>query len=322
VFLPAGLFLFLLLSKKHRNKLLTHRFVLLCIFFAIVASPVLVWNVQNEFVSFKFQGAKRATEIKNDQLNIKNVAGLLAHQITILLPVVFTLLLWAIYRLVKRPFEKLKQLSTDSVFLLCFFLPVFSFFFVISFFYWVKINWMMPAYISGIIWATIYFKRKRLRYQLVPALLLNIAGFIFILLYPVPIKSDDTWWGWKQLNTELNKRLETKPGYFIFSHDNYKTTAVLNFLRDDEVYSGAILGEQALQHSLTQKDAPQKLTGRNALYVNSYPQFKNENNPDPLLLKLNEHFKEVQILDTIILKNRFGKMARMFVIYDCKAYKP
>ena len=322
VFLPAGLFFFLLMSKEHRKKLISWRFVLVCILFAVVASPVLIWNIQNDFVSFKFQGANRVSEIKNEGLNIKNVLGLFAHQLAVLLPVIFVLLLWTIYKLVRRPLKKLKTLSTDSIFLLCFFLPLLLFFFLISFFYWVKLNWMMPAYISGIIWATVYFKRKWLSYQIVPSLIINVLGLIFILLYPVPVKSDDTWWGWKQLNTELNKKLETKPGYFIFSHDSYKTSAVLNFLRDDEVYTGNLLGENALQFSVVHKDAPQQLKGQNALFVDSYPQFKKERNTDSVLFKLKNHFNEVMPLDTIVLKTIFGTKARVFLIYDCKGYKP
>jgi 4-amino-4-deoxy-L-arabinose transferase-like glycosyltransferase len=322
VFLPAGLFLFLLMNKEYRKKLFSWRFVLVCILFAVVASPVLIWNIQNDFASFKFQGSSRASEIKNEGFNIKNVLGLFAHQLAILLPIVFALLFWAIYKHIRRPLHKLKNLSTDSVFLLCFFLPLVFFFFVISFIYWVKLNWMMPAYISGIIWATVYFKRKWLSYQVVPSLIISLLGLIFILLYPVPIKSDDTWWGWKQLNKELDKKLETKPGYFLLANDSYKTSAVLSFLRDDEVYAGNLINEKGLQFSIVHKDAPQQLKGRNALFVDSYPQFKKERFTDTVLFKLNNHFNEVTLLDTIILKTKFGTTARMFLIYDCKGYKP
>jgi Dolichyl-phosphate-mannose-protein mannosyltransferase len=322
VFLPAGLFLFLLISKQHRSKLFSRRFVLVCILFAVVASPVLIWNIENDFASFKFQGANRATEIKNEGFNIKNVFGLFAHQLAILLPVVFALLLWAIYKLVRRPLSKMKSLSTDSIFLLCFFLPLVSFFFVISFIYWVKLNWMMPAYISGIIWATVYFKHKWLSYQVVPSLIISVLGLFFIFLYPVPIKSDDTWWGWKELNTELDKKLETKPGYFLLANDSYKTSAVLSFLRNEEVYAGNLINENGFQFSIVRKDAPQQLKGRNALFVDSYPQFKKERFTDTVLFKLNNHFNEVTLLDTIVLKTSSGKTARMFLVYDCRGYKP
>lgn len=321
VFLPAGLFLFLLLRKEHRSKLLT-RFLPMFLITALVASPVLIWNLEHDFASFKFQGAKRATEMGSGGINLKNVAGLFAHQFAILLPVVFLLLAGLLYRFIKRPFRKLRTVSADTVFLLCFFLPLIGLFVVVSFFSWVKLNWMMPAYISGILWAGIYFKQKWLKYQLLPSLVISTAGLIFILLYPVPVKSDDTWWGWKQLNNALSNKMASQPGYFIFSNDNYKTTAVLNFLRDGEVYGGNILDLPALQFSITHKDAPQQLTGRNALFVDSYPQFKKERTTDSLLYKLNQHFKEVKLVDTIVLKTTFGQTARMFLIYDCREYKP
>ena len=54
VFLPFGLVLFLLLSKKYRHYLFTRQIAFYFICFLITVSPVIIWNFQHDFVSFRF----------------------------------------------------------------------------------------------------------------------------------------------------------------------------------------------------------------------------------------------------------------------------
>lgn len=56
--LGGGLVLFCLLSHRHRRALFSVWTLVAIAIFAIAISPVLLWNTQHEFASFRFQGAR------------------------------------------------------------------------------------------------------------------------------------------------------------------------------------------------------------------------------------------------------------------------
>ena len=322
VFLPAGLFLFLLLAKEHRKKIITYRFITVIFFFLIVISPVIIWNVQNNFISFKFQSGSRFSEISLSNLSPINFLGTIGHQLFILIPVLFVCIIFFIGKYVKNRSNCFSKISSNNLFLLSFFLPIFFFFFGISFLYWVKINWMMPGYITGIIWVSIYIKQQTIKYQLIVSLVLHVLLFIMIAFYPVPIKSDDTWWGWQKLNSEIEQQMEQRPGYFLFADDGYKTSAVLHFISGRKVYAGNLLGKPALQFTIVDKGAPQQLGGKNALFLDSKPSFTNEEKENKTPELLQQYFESVTELAPILIRNNKGKAMRKFLLYDCKNYKP
>jgi 4-amino-4-deoxy-L-arabinose transferase-like glycosyltransferase len=322
VFLPAGLFLFLLVSNEHRKKIWNYQLILVCIVFAIVASPVVIWNVQNDFISFKFQSGTRFNNMSLVNIKIKNFFGTIGHQLFIVVPVLFIALWLFVWKYIKKGWKKLKAISTNNLFLLSFFLPMVLFFFGVSVFYWVKINWMMPAYISGIVWVSGYMSYKWVRVQFIIALTIQILGCVFVAAYPVPVRSNDTWWGWEQLNDEVELLLRERPGYFLATPDDYKTAAVLHFTSGKKVYSGNIIGRAAKQYTITDKNAPQQLVGKNALFFQSQPGFNNENKSHVISGDLQQHFETVTELNPILIKNQKGKTLRKFFVFECKGYKP
>jgi hypothetical protein len=150
------------------------------------------------------------------------------------------------------------------------------------------------------------------------SLLLHILLLVQILLYPVSVKSDDTWWGWDKLNGEIKEITSKYPGYFIFSNDGYKTTAILNFY-DQEVYAGNVLGENALEFSIRDSNL-NHLVGRNAIFIDSEPNFKNDFKGDSVPPILKEYFSSVKEISPIILKNNAHKTLRKFRVYTCENY--
>src|SRR5690606_40206973 len=71
--------------------------------------------------------------------------------------------------------------------------------------YWVKLNWTMPAYITGILLAVQYIPLKWVRVQIITSLIFHFAFLIQVLFYPIPIRSDDTWWGWRSEERRVGK---------------------------------------------------------------------------------------------------------------------
>jgi 4-amino-4-deoxy-L-arabinose transferase-like glycosyltransferase len=317
VFLIIGLIGFLLFSDSYR-KILFSRWLIIYLFsFAISILPVVWWNVQNGFASFKFQSQGRAEE--GIHFDFRGFAGVVGHQSGILLPFLFFSLIYFLYKLLKKYGVRLARIPTDQFFLLCFFIPLFLGFFGLSFIYWVKLNWMMPAYISGIIWIVRFWNLRWLRYQIIFSVVLHLVLSVEILFYVFPIRSDDTWYGWPELSSKVQAIQKQYPDAFIFSADDYKTSAVLNFYLDQMVYAKNIVGERALQFDFIGTDL-QALNGRNAIFIDSDPRFQSLENEHKILPPVYyEHFDSITPLDPILIEKN-GKVVRKFLVFLCSNY--
>jgi len=319
VLLQMGLILFLIFSHQYRKLLLSGWLWTSLLISVLVTFPVFYWNYQHHFVSFLFQSAGRTGDIAKFQLKPELFLGTVGTQIFLLLPVVFCGLVLLTFKTIKKVFIKWKLPNDRILFLLCFFLPAFLGFFVISLFYWVKINWMMPSYITGFIFLAIFISQRSARINIWIAAVLHLAFAIEVLFYPVQIKSDDTWFGWKQLATQLQQIQKTHPDTFIFSADGYKTSAELSFFLPQKIYAQNILHQPALQFDYVGNNVL-LLAGKNALFVDSDPGFENIAKNGNIPPELKACFKQVQELEPIIIKNR-NNNARKFWVYYCVGYK-
>ncbi|MEO6915182.1 MAG: hypothetical protein ABI151_05535, partial [Chitinophagaceae bacterium] len=272
------------------------------------------------FASFRFQTSDRVKSMGGLHLDITGFLGLLGHQSAIMMPILFFALAWMVFKLVKKYFSKGKQIADQHLFLISFFVPVFVVFLLLSFFYWVKLNWMMPAYISGIILLSIYLSKKWVKYQLLFSVVFHVVMAVEVIFYLVPVRSDDTWFGWDQLAKKVQVINEKYPSGFIFSADDYKTSAILNFYSDRMIYSGNVIGENALQFDYIGTDL-KLLRGRNALFINSVPRFMSDARENIYPKELLQYFDSITELDPILLQIG-GKTTRKFLVFYCKNYHP
>lgn len=322
VLLPIGLFLFLLVSKEHRRLIWSGWYWLSMLFFMIMILPVVIWNMRNGFASFRFQSASRMQAASHGiAFHPLDFLGVVGHQAALLLPVLFFFLLVLCWRTIRRIFTRWKKISAKQLFLLSFFAPTFFGFFLLSPIYWVKLNWMMPAYMTGLIWVSVYFPWKWLRVQYWVSIAVHVAMAVEVLFYVVPVRSDDTWVGWNTLSREMRVLTDQHPDYFVFSADDYKTSAVLNFYLRDDVYGENILHRPALQFDFIGTELDD-LAGRNAFFVDSN---NNGDRPVPDTVyypfTLHKYFESVQPLKRIrVMRN--GSVVRTFMVYECKGYKP
>ncbi|RPE05403.1 hypothetical protein EGT74_23750 [Chitinophaga lutea] len=318
LFLPFGMMLYLVLSRPHRPLLLSPWPWLSLCGFGVVSLPVVIWNVQHGFASFRFQSSARVSS--GLQLNPLDVLGVIGHQAAILMPVLLFALVYFIYRMVRKYRWHIGRLPSPQLFLLCFFLPVFLGFFIISPVYWVKLNWMMPAYVSGIIWVAVWFREKYLRWQWICSLVVHLALAVEIIWYPVPVNSDDVWVGWDGLAVQAGTLERQYPGDFIFSADDYKTSAVLTFYLDSLVYSRNVLGMPALQFDYIREDV-QALAGRNAIFINSVPDNTGFKDEQAFTEVLRRYFSTVSSLPPIVIR-KGDRVLRTFLVYRCTDYRP
>ena len=317
VFLIAGLFVFLIIAKPYRRLLISRWFFLYLLCFAVVILPVVIWNLRNGFVSFRFQSEGRVQE--GLEFDLSGFFGVIGHQSAILLPILFFSFAYFIYRIIRKYKICFARIPPDQLFLLSFFIPLFVGFFSISFIYWVKINWIMPAYITGIIWVSRFWNKKWLRYHLVFSIIVHLALILEIIFYIVPIRTDDTWFGWKEFSDKVDIRRKQYPDAFIFSNDDYKTTAVLNFFLKEMVYSKNVVGERALQFDFIGTDLD-KLNGKDAIFIHSNLRFDNlKTEIDNIPLFYYSYFDQIIPLDPILVEKN-GKVERKFSVFLCRNY--
>ena len=318
--LQIGLIAFVFFSNKYRKLLLSPWFWLSLLISVAVTFPVWYWNYQNEFASFAFQTSERTSSITEFKFSSKYFFGAIGHQMFLLLPVLFLIFITFTFKYFKRALLHFKIPQGKTLFLLVFFIPTFVGFFSLTPIYWVKLNWMMPSYITGIILAGMFVTKKLLKIQIIFSIVFHVLFSIQILFYVAPIKSDDTWVGWKELAIETEKLQEKDINTFVFSDDNYKTSACLNFFMKEKVYAQNVIGKPALHFDYLGDDLS-ILKGKNAIFIDSDKRFKNNEKLGKANPLLKTYFKEVTELEPIIIKITKNQHRKFWVFY-CTDYQP
>lgn len=326
IFLPAGLFLFLLLSKEHRKLIFSGRFFIFATAFALAILPVVIWNVQNDFISLKYQSSERAADITAFHIEPKLFFGYFGSQLVLALPLLFLALFPITYKTLQKCLKGIKKTQTqtltpDTLFAASFALPIFILFTGVALIYWVKINWLMPVYLSASVLVAVYIKSdKFIRWQTILSLIVHIAIVVELIWMPIKVNSDDTWWGWDKLAKKTERIKAAKPNHFIFSNNSYKVSAALNFYLKEHVYAGNVINEKAFQFALDDKDLTH-LYGRDAIYVTTHRYQKKQAFKGTIEQILSPYFNSVQPLDSLILKDSRGLVKRKFYFFECKNYK-
>jgi hypothetical protein len=317
VFLPAGMFAFLIFSNEKRFLLRTVWPYLSVVAMALMMIPVVYWNYDHDFASFAFQSSNRASVIAEEGWKPSHILGSIAMQSTVLIPTLFIFFFLGLWQFAKR--YKWKALdNTKALFLLAFFLPVFGGFMTLSWFYWVKLNWIMPAYLTGVLFITPLLPKAWERWQIGLSVFLHLLITIQLVTYAVPIKSDDTWWGWEELAERVEEVMSEESDAFLFAGDHYKTTAQLDFYLDREVLAHNVVGAHAVQYDILYRDF-EYLNGKDAIYIDSDPQGRSPDLGQRKEEMLLDYFQEIEYLEPIRLERR-GEVVRSFRVVRCKGY--
>lgn len=121
----------------------------------VVFSPVIIWNAQNHWASFGFQTTRRAGELVS--FSLKDFFAYLGSQMGLLSPLIYA---GIIYALVKIGKEGLKNKDRVWLALFSWSAPILLFFTLVSFRYWVKINWVVPGYVTAVLALVAIFLKK------------------------------------------------------------------------------------------------------------------------------------------------------------------
>ncbi len=334
-----SIILFLICSKEHRF-LLKQKELYISMFISFLCfSPVILWNLQNNWASFGFQ-LQHGFGKSLPSFSFTLFGRSLAAQAGYVSPFLFIFFLYVAYVLIKDAFF---QKQKDALFVASFSLPVLFFFNAIATFNEILPHWpamgyliltMYAAYIINKFWDNGKF-RKIIYFSCGFALFLDLIVPIHCLYKFIPIEpflpqkeaqkveygipkaeivdvSNDLF-GWKELASEINKVYDAYPDNkkpFLFTHKSYLASQIYFYTPDKRVYcfSGKIDA-----YDLWQRDISD-LKNKDGLFITSNMfDFKNPEKVYP--------FSEFeQPIEVPVYRN--NKLVKKFWITKCKKFNP
>lgn len=228
--------IFLLISGRARLLKTFKPYVAVLVSLAVF-SPVLIWNVQHDWVTFRHT-AGQAHIADGVRISFKSFLEFFGSQIGVITPIIFGMMMYALFKL------RGSKRGTESDFLFAFSIPVIVFFLLKSIQGKVQANWAMPGYITGIIAFSSYFlsraSSRKVRYGIFTGI--GLALFVTVVShYPamirLPLKLDPSarLRGWHELGVEvanaydaLSAKQPDKANVLIFS-DSYQVASEVAF---------------------------------------------------------------------------------------------
>ncbi|MCQ2375945.1 MAG: glycosyltransferase family 39 protein [Salinivirgaceae bacterium] len=262
VMLLVGLVLFLVFSAKYRRHLATPWPYMALMIAVILAEPVLIWNIEHDFVSFSLASTERAEPFEN--FVPQNIAGLGLTQMALLLPLVWIGLWWLVGKYFWRIFTDPNRVNVELWFLFCFFMPMFIGVYLISIVAPVKFNWLMPAYVSGIVLLSRFVDIRFLKWHIALAAVAHIA-VVFAMSTSEQLKQS-LGFDAQMLSQKIDSVHQQNSNAFILTVDGYQTAAKLSFFLNDTIYGPQTIDQRAYHFAYVGQDVEQ-LKGRNAILV-------------------------------------------------------
>lgn len=319
LFIPAFL-IFLLISKEHRHWLRRSAPYIGSIMALLIFSPVIIWNAQNDWASFRFQ-LSHGLEVKS-KAGLPSLLEYIGSQAGILSPFMFIACLWAMIRSFTlwfrdKDWRYLFLLSTSS--------------FVVLFFGYsslrakVEGNWPMPAYFTAIIALTsLYFsshyRKKKTIAVIVIATAVTVTLFAHIqaAFTVVTLRKDptDQLHGWKEMGSEIGvaldeirqkRELDPVKGFFIMG-TSHQFTAELSFYIPSKPFVYELAGEGKFNQYNMWSSPP---SGADAVMVMSP-----EKGGDPYIRSLFDDIREFRKVDL----KRGDRVIKGYSIFICRNF--
>ncbi|MEA3492899.1 MAG: glycosyltransferase family 39 protein [Candidatus Margulisiibacteriota bacterium] len=212
LFIP-GLFLFIVLSEKHRSWLKRKEPYLAIVLASLIASPVLIWNIQNNFPALAHHGAR----LGNPNY-LSNVLYFFVLQFLMYSPPLF---IFSCSTFFFEFWKRFKQFDDYSLFLIASSLAAFIPFLFVSPFTLVGGHWTSTVYLGIIVllchkFLTAFpkpFKTSRFWFNMTIIILINVL-FVSYYAFIYPIPEGLTY----KTNSELPAFIKTVDADYVFSN--------------------------------------------------------------------------------------------------------
>ena len=222
VFLPAGVFLFLVCSSEHRHWLRRKEPYLAAIMALVVFSPTIVWNAQHGWQSLVYQSAGRLSTEK--EAGPKCALGFLRRQGELMTPFV-ALWVWGMGLVSLAPWRKV---SWPDRFLACIGMPMLLFFGALTLSRSVRGHWILPgaATLFPLVAASVVRGGKAGKWLIGGSVAVCFAGLL-VLAAVFLAGSKSGLHGWR----ELSKAVERMNPDFVMAQDYHVAAHMAYHLR-------------------------------------------------------------------------------------------
>ncbi len=223
----------------HRERLLQKGPYLTLLVAAVFLTPVLIWNLQMDFISFRHVAAIGKSELTMSK-RLMFVSEYLGGQVAIVSPFLFPILAIALYQALKSGDSKQTFLALGPI-------VIFLFFLVYAFTKRVEVNWSVFAYVSVPVMLVQQFHNMKLkqlgwRLSVLTFSLLLVFSYLTPYLHPLglhkiwPPKKDPVHRiiGWDKLGQRVQEIIDEQVSepYFLFS-DSYEVACQAAFYTRD-----------------------------------------------------------------------------------------
>lgn len=333
-FLAIGGVLVLLFDPAMRRQLRTPWPYLAVVTAGIVFSPVVLWNVRNDFESFRFQTSDRYAKAELDLGGFFEVIG---QQFGMFHPaLVFLLPLGLGYWLVRA-----KERDPRAVWIAAFGLPLPVYLLVNALWMTVKVNWFTPAYavlvLGGVAWwaergaSQLGPRRARWTGRALGAVIGLLAlGPAMVML---PAGRGSSWVGWDRIAARAAEVAATldaadqTPGNVFFFGSDYKDAAQLRHALAETALpdgrTGAALGPVLAQNVYGERalqfehwDAPSGHVGEDAVFVLAHPDRRTE----AAMARVLPHFASVESAGRVSVES-FGYEVMTAEVFLCRSFR-
>ncbi len=311
-----------------------YHILLTLVAFMVASSPVMIWNLLNDWPSFAFHLSDRH---QGGHFSVGRWFQFLATQLIFLSPSFFVLFVVVLIKRMDLSYIwkfKTPQDKQNDLFFSSFALPSLLLFGLQPLMSDFKPHWIAPAYLALIPLASDYFlkllsgaKKKRLwafiSWGSLGFVIFFNMFFVFATQYPVIAKlhvvfnPDQKWqarfditndlYGWPDLAKELNELTASEEREFVISSHRYQLAAPLSFYSGLQALS---IGAHSNQYNYFQKGL-EKHKGKVIYFVedNRYKRSPQ----DSMQAKECSEIKKVQA-------HRYGVLAREFKIWRCEEF--
>ena len=332
VFLWVGMGLYILIFN--RKQLKNPYLYLSLLISAICCIPILYWNLQNDFISFHFHGAR----VGGNKLNFSTFGTEIAGEFFYNNPVNFILAIIAVVTAFKR---KISIKKSAQRLILCIALPLILVFLFFSLTRPTLPHWNAPAYILLILLSAVYLRDKQSDTEKLPksiiaalsvlvfSLVIGVAeiktGFIPLDKHTEPeqLGRDDftlDMYGWRQLGEKFADFREQKIAEGVMKPEDGIVANQWFPLANLDYYVARPLGMRVMGlgwpeflHKylwINEKRGSFHL-GENYWFISDSRYFKNPKET------YQWYFKEIELVGVIEI-DRCGKPAKNFFVYTCK----
>ncbi len=324
VFFFPGAFLYLLLSPEKRGWLLRPHPYVAALVAAVVFSPVVIWNVQHDWISFSFQAKHGLEHARGNPLGrFLEFAGFQAVLYSIGL---FFFLMAAAAKSVQTAFYrppggKVSAYKDASRFIFSFWAPTLLFFTLNSFRATVEGNWpvlgFVPLFVQagGITGEWLQNPRSKKLLSLSAAAAVVLIAFVNIQIvdpvipHPKRFEISRRIYGWKMLGGAVDEERRTFHAKFLIA-DRHQIAGLLTYYTNPHMPAYMIGGYNRLRYTFL--PPVDSYAGADAIYV-----VEEERDAASTLNKVFERVEKARV----VVIERKGELIRRFLVYRCYNYR-